>query len=88
MLVFRIARAYSTRPNSVRGWDYYEEFLPAAISLGEIPLVDELAKLVLDSFTKGGKSKRRSQPLNGKADRKRAFEALKEQRNNQDGNGK
>lgn len=79
MLVFRIARAFSQRPNDVRGWDFYEEFLPACESLGEIPIVDELIKVLIDGLTKTGKKTSKHKfvkPLSTAEERQKAFDDL------------
>lgn len=79
MLVFRIARAFSQRPNAVMGWDFYEELLPAAESLGEIPIIDELVKNLLEGLSKikSAKSKQSFVPLETKEERIKAFEDMK-----------
>lgn len=81
MLVFRIARAFSKRPNEVIGWDFYEEFLPAAQSLGEIPIIDELIKTLVEGLTRKTKSSykvpQNFRPLGSKEERLKAFEDLK-----------
>lgn len=84
MLIFRIARAFHQRPNDVLGWDFYEEFLPAAESLGEIPIVDELIKTIFEGFTKKDKfksfkSSKNFKPLTKKEDRLKAFDDIKKE---------
>jgi hypothetical protein len=80
LLVFRIARAFSQRPNDVRGWDFYEEFLPACENLGEIPIVDELIKVLVDGLTKTTKDKKTRnkfvKPLTTAEERQKAFDDL------------
>lgn len=38
----RISRAWHIRPNVIRSWDYWEEYIPAADQLTKIPIVDEV----------------------------------------------
>lgn len=83
MLVFRIARAFSKRPNEVLGWDFYEEFLPASESLGIIPIVDELIKTIVDGLTRstsnvssGIQKAKFARPLETVEERQKAFEDM------------
>lgn len=60
------------------GWDFYEELLPAAESLGEIPIIDELVKNLLDGLSKvkSKKSKQSFVPLETREERIKAFEDI------------
>jgi hypothetical protein len=76
----RLARAHRVRPRAIAAWDYWEEYVPAARLLTEVPLVDEMFFL---AFCKGGKKQgarpvsRNGPTVRDKAERVEIVESLK-----------